>query len=555
MKKHPSPVHAVLTFALIALAIGGVSSHSQLTAAVDCVGKPYGTPGCPTRPSAASSTSGGINKCGNAIVDEGEECDRGRFNGKTDCSMQCMLLFCGDGVLSRDIGEECEPETEEVYVEDENGNLTTEIRFGEGAQCGWFCQPPMCDDDGDCRGGCKLKYSGTCTSSVAQTATAAGGSSQAHAAASAVSASAVVSSVNASVVSSAAASSAPAIAVAPAVAICGDGLVQAPEACDDGNRNPLDDCTNDCKKPACGDGIVQVPEECDDANTENGDSCSAVCKRAKCGDGAVQAGLNEQCDDGNTVNDDACTSECKLPQCGDGIKHAGEQCDEGLKNSDTSPDSCRRTCKLPSCGDAVVDHGEQCDAGARNSATDPNACRPLCRLASCGDGVLDSNEQCDDGNRLDTDGCTKSCRRSICGDGEVQAPEECDAGTLNSNTAKDACRVSCKLPRCGDAVVDTGEECDGGENCRSTCMLRVSGATSSVATAASSSQAPSGSGWSMPSVDGPMLALLLGAAATVAAIVLGFVFRKRLGGIFKGKKAKSIDDIPLDQIEMPWHKW
>jgi hypothetical protein len=111
--------------------------RSQSAAAVDCVGKPYGYPGCPTRPAPSSlSASSGPNSCGNAILDPGEECDKGRFNDKTDCSMDCKFLYCGDGKVTKDIGEECEPETEEVYVEDKNGNLTTEIRFVGDAQSG-----------------------------------------------------------------------------------------------------------------------------------------------------------------------------------------------------------------------------------------------------------------------------------------------------------------------------------------------------------------------------------------------------------------------------------
>src|SRR6185295_8236580 len=41
-------------------------------------------------------------------------------------------------------------------------------------------------------------------------------------------------------------------------AVCGDGFVQAPEECDDGNRSDHDDCDNRCRKPSCGDGIVQT---------------------------------------------------------------------------------------------------------------------------------------------------------------------------------------------------------------------------------------------------------------------------------------------------------
>ena len=55
--------------------------------------------------------------------------------------------------------------------------------------------------------------------------------------------------------------------------------MQAGEACDDGNDDPRDDCTNACELARCGDGIVhRGVEECDDANSFSGDACSTECK-------------------------------------------------------------------------------------------------------------------------------------------------------------------------------------------------------------------------------------------------------------------------------------
>ena len=48
-------------------------------------------------------------------------------------------------------------------------------------------------------------------------------------------------------------------------AICGDGVIESGENCDDGNDNPTDSCTNQCSPPACGDSVVQSPEQCDAA--------------------------------------------------------------------------------------------------------------------------------------------------------------------------------------------------------------------------------------------------------------------------------------------------
>lgn len=63
---------------------------------------------------------------------------------------------------------------------------------------------------------------------------------------------------------------------------CGDGIIQWPEQCDDGNKVDGDGCSRDCElevsRPRCGDGIVQWPEQCDDGNNLDGDGCSQGCQ-------------------------------------------------------------------------------------------------------------------------------------------------------------------------------------------------------------------------------------------------------------------------------------
>src|SRR5205085_2061200 len=60
----------------------------------------------------------------------------------------------------------------------------------------------------------------------------------------------------------------------------------------------------------CGNGVVEIGEQCDDGNTADCDGCSAGCRVERCGDGVVQCG--EQCDDGpnNGTPGDACTATC-----------------------------------------------------------------------------------------------------------------------------------------------------------------------------------------------------------------------------------------------------
>jgi cysteine-rich repeat protein len=64
---------------------------------------------------------------------------------------------------------------------------------------------------------------------------------------------------------------------ASAMAVCGDGVSEAPEVCDDGNLVDGDGCDSNCTPTACGNGIVTMGEECDDGNLAPGDCCSPLC--------------------------------------------------------------------------------------------------------------------------------------------------------------------------------------------------------------------------------------------------------------------------------------
>ncbi|OGP58118.1 MAG: hypothetical protein A2V67_05535 [Deltaproteobacteria bacterium RBG_13_61_14] len=93
---------------------------------------------------------------------------------------------------------------------------------------------------------------------------------------------------------------------------CGNGVVEACEVCDSDPAIPCTDplttyqgvasCQADCTiSPVClptefcGDGTVNGPEECDDGNAGDGDGCSSSCLIERCGDGIVDPG--ETCDD------------------------------------------------------------------------------------------------------------------------------------------------------------------------------------------------------------------------------------------------------------------
>ncbi len=125
--------------------------------------------------------------------------------------------------------------------------------------------------------------------------------------------------------------------------ICGNGITEAGEACDDGNTNDSDGCKADCTSSTCGDGTVQEEngEGCDDGDSVNDNACDNNCQPNSefCGNGKVEQG--EDCDDGNTVTDDECTNACTDPRCGDGIVQRGEDCDDGNSElGDDCPPDC-----------------------------------------------------------------------------------------------------------------------------------------------------------------------------------------------------------------------
>jgi cysteine-rich repeat protein len=128
--------------------------------------------------------------------------------------------------------------------------------------------------------------------------------------------------------------------------LCGNGVLDMGEACDDGNYVSGDGCSQDCRSTeVCGNGYLDVGEQCDDGNTIDGDGCAASCHDPSCGNAVLDMG--EVCDDGNNVSGDGCRADCASNEvCGNGIVDtvSGEQCDDGNSNDN---DGCTNACKLP----------------------------------------------------------------------------------------------------------------------------------------------------------------------------------------------------------------
>lgn len=127
----------------------------------------------------------------------------------------------------------------------------------------------------------------------------------------------------------------------PCVPHCGDGMLVGGEECDPPNvgmgcsaacklepgyvcapppQVPNPSLPATCHKTVCGDGIKEGREACDDGNAVDGDGCSANCTfepdcttspcSSKCGDGMKLA--PETCDDGNVKDGDGCSHDCKV---------------------------------------------------------------------------------------------------------------------------------------------------------------------------------------------------------------------------------------------------
>ncbi|HRI06680.1 MAG TPA: DUF4215 domain-containing protein [Nannocystaceae bacterium] len=90
--------------------------------------------------------------------------------------------------------------------------------------------------------------------------------------------------------------------------VCGNGMKEGGEECDDGNKVNDDMCTNMCSTPKCGDMLVQTGEECDDGNKINEDACLDTCKKASCGDGFIQSGP-EECDKADMTFPPGCIAD------------------------------------------------------------------------------------------------------------------------------------------------------------------------------------------------------------------------------------------------------
>ena len=308
------------------------------------------------------------------------------------------------------------------------------------------------------------------------------------------------------------------LAVRNPCGVCGDGIANIGEACDDGNLIDGDGCQSDCTlTPVCGNGLVEQGEECDDGNDKDGDGCDSVCM--------FEPPENDTCDDRIGLGLGVCfagettyahtstTPPCETPDTsGDvwyGVDGTGGMltastctnetdfnteltvyclgCDT-VRCVDVEDLSYDRECgwystgveaKVAWCSEAGVEylirvHGygsergpfEICIGQTADSCDNP----PNCADPYCGDGYVESYwdgglfvvEECEDNNTVNGDGCDNDCMVSFssCGNGIPEWDEACDDGNSMSG---DGCENDCTFTAaCGNGQLDYGEECDDG---------------------------------------------------------------------------------------------
>lgn len=158
----------------------------------------------------------------------------------------------------------------------------------------------------------------------------------------------------------------------------------------------------------CGNGVLDDHEECDDGNRADNDACLSSCLLSTCGDEFVYVGA-EECD-GRNLN--PLTGNFNLPyNCGNlGFAGGTLQCDPACR-LDTSACGPAFTptpthTAPPTSTPTSFGQPSETPTATPSPTSTPNP--------SCGNGDIEPGETCDDGNVDDNDACPSDCRILPC---------------------------------------------------------------------------------------------------------------------------------------------
>jgi cysteine-rich repeat protein len=224
--------------------------------------------------------------------------------------------------------------------------------------------------------------------------------------------------------------------------VCGDGVLEGRETCEDGNTAPGDGCDAACQRELiCGDGYLMAPEECEDGNTAPGDGCSATCSwevkesepngSAAAASGPFPPGTRVHAAISPIGDQDylsfvvPTTSDVRIETFdGTGTSSCGLNTDTVIAlvaadgatvlatDDDDGPATCSRI-------EPAVDPGaRQLAPGTYyvqvndylNNGTILGYTALVTFTAACGDGVTEGSEACDDGNAAGGDCCSAACQ-------------------------------------------------------------------------------------------------------------------------------------------------
>jgi hypothetical protein len=532
-----------------------------------CIGKPYPSPGCPNL--HTQQTASAIALCGNGRLDGKEECDGGATNGQptSDCSDKCKLRYCGDGYTQAGLGEQCEPIAQDYYAAGSGSELVIERRF-TAEECGAnYCTPPDCDEEGNCAGGCQIQQLPACVASSSATSAASSvASSTATSSTAAMQASSTAKSSTATTstaVSSAAASPVAAVSSAATSRTVQSGLASLSSSAASSVQAAGVGLSVSLSGPLVFRRGQQVVYELTVRNNSN-----LLAKNVVANDYLINYGsLDSFILDASTGGSGVCVLTGISIRCSGFDLAAGELRTIQFSFLFVPSSSCQGSTKIQAYATVTSDLADtdlrdnetdlvsstvNCFTSLNSSASSPvnsgtGSSGTSSALSSSGTIIPVINA----GSSVSSMGISSSAQRSsLAGSGSTMSSAMPPVPAMPP-----ALPVPSSNAVCGNGKEEPPEECDfGRENgspgavCDTTCHRLLPGPTSGV----------------VDSYESTRILLLRISYGFLALLVPGYIFytRKKWMRLFKDIEeddlpvphGKSIDDVPLDEIEMPWRK-